>query len=80
MKDALIAVALVWVAAGGTAVVLTREPLRQAFAAGVFGLSLATLYFSLQSGDVALSEVVVGAVILPLIILMSLAKVHKRTG
>lgn len=37
MKTALIATALVWVAVSGTAVVLTREPLRQAFVAGFFG-------------------------------------------
>lgn len=78
MKEIVVAVALVWVAAAGTAVVLTREPLRQAFAAGMFGLALATLYLSLQAGDVALSEVVVGAVVLPLIILLTLAKVQKR--
>ncbi|MST32822.1 DUF4040 domain-containing protein [Acidimicrobiaceae bacterium USS-CC1] len=80
MKDVVIAVALVWVAVAGTAVVLTREPLRQAFTTGLFGLALATLYFSLQSGDVALSEVAVGAIALPLIILLALAKVQKRPG
>ncbi len=78
MTDALIAVALVWVAAAGTAVVLTRDPLSQAFVAGFFGLSLATLYLLLQAGDVALSQLVVGAVALPLIVLLSLAKVRSQ--
>lgn len=78
MSQLLIGVALVWVAVAGTAVVLTRDPLRQAFAAGIFGLSLATAYLSLQSGDVALSEVVVGAVALPLLILLALAKIGRR--
>jgi uncharacterized MnhB-related membrane protein len=73
----MIAVALVWVAASGTAVVLTRDPLRQAFTAGFFGLALAFLYLSLQSGDVALSQIVVGAIATPLIVLLSLAKVGK---
>ena len=73
MSDAVIAVALLWVAASGTAVVLTRDPLRQAFTAGFFGLALAFLYLSLQSGDVALSQIVVGAIALPLIVLLSLA-------
>jgi uncharacterized MnhB-related membrane protein/multisubunit Na+/H+ antiporter MnhG subunit len=77
MSDAVIAVALVWVAVAGTAVVLTRDPLRQAFTAGFFGLALAFLYFSLQAGDVALSQIVVGAIALPLIVLLSLAKVRK---
>ena len=50
MSEALIAVALVWVAASGTAVVLTRDPLHQAFVAGFFGLALAFLYLSMQAG------------------------------
>jgi len=77
VSEALIGVALVWVAVAGTAVVLTRDPLRQAFAAGIFGLSLAATYMSLQSGDVALSEVVVGAVALPLLVLLALAKIGR---
>jgi energy-converting hydrogenase B subunit D len=78
MTDALIAAAFVWVAAAGTAVVLTRDPLNQAFVAGFFGLSLASLYLLLQAGDVALSQLVVGAVALPLIVLLSLAKVRSH--
>ncbi len=77
MREAVIAVALVWVAASGTAVVFTRDPLRQAFVVGFFGLCLATLYLSLQAGDVALSQLVVGAVALPLIVLLSLAKIGR---
>ena len=77
MSEAVIAVALVWVAASGPAVVLTRDPLHQAFVAGFFGLSLAFLYLSMQAGDVALSQIVVGAIALPLIVLLSLAKVRK---
>ena len=80
MNEAVIAVALVWVAAAGTAVVLTRDPLRQAFTAGFFGLALAFLYLSLQAGDVALSQIVVGAIAVPLIVLLSLAKVGKDRG
>lgn len=73
----MLAVALGWVGGAGTAVVLTRDPLRQAFAAGFFGLSLATAYFVLQAGDVALSQIVVGAISLPLIVLFCLAKARK---
>jgi len=77
MNEALIAVALAWVAVSGTVVVLTRDPLRQAFVAGFFGLGLAFLYLSMQAGDVALSQIVVGAIAVPLIVLLSLAKVRK---
>lgn len=80
MREALVAVALVWVAISGTAVVLTREPLRQAFVAGFFGLALAVLYMTLQAGDVALSQIVVGAIALPLIVLLCLAKVREGSG
>ncbi len=78
MTNALIIVALLWVGASGTAVVLTRDPLRQGFVAGFFGLCLATLYLTMQAGDVALSQLVVGAVALPLIVLLSLAKVRRQ--
>lgn len=79
MSSVVVAVALVWVAVAGTAVVATRDPLRQAFTTGFFGLALATLYLSLQAGDVALSQLVVGAIALPLIILLAIAKVRSRS-
>ena len=67
---------LLLVALGGTAVVATRDPLRQAMVASFFGILLAILFFILQAPDVALSEIVVGAVALPLMILLSLAKIR----
>jgi uncharacterized MnhB-related membrane protein len=67
---------LLLVGAGGTAVVATRDPLRQAMVASLFGILLAMLFFVLQAPDVALSEIVVGAVALPLMILLSLAKIR----
>ena len=73
---ALEATVLVLVGAGGTAVVAVRDPLRQAMVASLFGISLAILFFVLQAPDVALSEIVVGAVALPLMILLSLAKIR----
>jgi uncharacterized MnhB-related membrane protein len=47
---------------------------------GVFGLALAALYLTLQAGDVALSQIVVGAIALPLIVLLCLAKVREGSG
>ena len=73
---ALEATVLVLVGAGGTAVVAVRDPLRQAMVASLFGILLAILFFVLQAPDVALSEIVVGAVALPLMILLSLAKIR----
>jgi energy-converting hydrogenase B subunit D len=68
---------LVLVALGGTAVVLVRDPLRQAIVAGIFGLLLALLFFAFQAPDVALSQIVVGSVALPLMIVLTLAKLAR---
>jgi energy-converting hydrogenase B subunit D len=68
--------ALLLVAAGATATVLTREPLRQAMVSSIYGLLLGILFFVFQAPDVALSETTVGAVALPLMILLALAKVR----
>jgi energy-converting hydrogenase B subunit D len=72
------AIALVSVAAGGTAVVLTRDPLRQVIVTGFFGLLLAILFFVFQAPDVALSQIVVGGVALPVMALLTLAKLRER--
>jgi energy-converting hydrogenase B subunit D len=70
--------ALIVVAASGTAVVFTREPLRQAVVAGIFGLSLAALATVLQAPDVALSQTGIGAIVLPVLILLALAKIREH--
>jgi energy-converting hydrogenase B subunit D len=70
-------VLLVLVAVGGTAVVLTRDPLRQAIVAGVFGVLLGVLFFAFQAPDVALSQIVVGSVALPAMIVLTLAKLAQ---
>ncbi len=70
-------VVLVLVAAGGTAVVLTRDPSRQALVAGVYGVVLAALFFVFQAPDVSLSEITVGAVGLPVMLLLALSKLAK---
>jgi energy-converting hydrogenase B subunit D len=73
---ALQAVTLALIALAGTAVVLTREPLRQAMVAGVFGLLLGILFFLFQAPDVALSQIAVGSVALPLMILLALLRIR----
>ena len=72
------AIALLAVAAAGTAVVLTRDPLRQVIVTGFFGLLLAVLFFIFQAPDVALSQIVVGGVALPVMVLLTLAKLRER--
>jgi energy-converting hydrogenase B subunit D len=64
------------VAAAATCVVLARDPLRQAMLTSIYGLILGILFFLFQAPDVALSQTVVGAVALPMMILLALAKVR----
>jgi energy-converting hydrogenase B subunit D len=56
--------------------VLARDPLRQAMVASIYGLVLGILFFLFQAPDVALSQTVVGAVALPMMILLALAKIR----
>jgi energy-converting hydrogenase B subunit D len=76
--NAIQAVVLVCVAAGGTAVVFSREPLRQAMVVGIYGLLLAVLFFVFQAPDVSLSQVVVSTVAIPVMIMLALAKVNEQ--
>ncbi len=70
--------ALILVAITGTAVVLTPEALRQTLVLGMFGLALTILFFAFQAPDVALSEIVVSTVGLPLIILLALRRIREQ--
>jgi energy-converting hydrogenase B subunit D len=76
--DALQITILVLVAAGATAVVLIRQPVRQVLVLSVYGILLAVLFLAFQAPDVTLSELAVGAVALPIILLLTLAKIRKR--
>jgi energy-converting hydrogenase B subunit D len=60
-------------AAAGLAVVLTRDLVRLALMTSVFGLVLVVFFLVLQAPDVALSELVVGAVGFPLVIAVAIA-------
>jgi uncharacterized MnhB-related membrane protein len=69
---------LFFVAAAGTAVVFTRDPTSQAIVVSFFGLLLGVMFFIFQAPDVALSQIAVGTVALPLMILLALARVKKQ--
>jgi uncharacterized MnhB-related membrane protein len=75
---ALHVAALAAVVVGGTATVLVRDPLRQLMVAGVFGLALAILFLVFGAPDVALSQIGVSAVAIPLLALLTLAKMGER--
>ncbi len=67
---------LLMVAVGGAAVVLTRDPTCQIIGLTFYGLLLALMFFLYQAPDVALSQIVIGAVALPLMVLLTLAKIR----
>jgi uncharacterized MnhB-related membrane protein len=71
-------VSLVLVAVGGGAVTLASDPVRQTLLLGVYGLALTMLFFSLQAPDVALSEIVVSAIGLPVIVFAALRRIRHQ--
>jgi uncharacterized MnhB-related membrane protein len=71
-------VILVLVAAGALAVVHVRDRVRQVLVLSVYGVLLAVLFFTFQAPDVTLSELTVGAVALPVILLLAIAKIRNR--
>jgi uncharacterized MnhB-related membrane protein len=66
------------VALGGGAVAIARDPLRQTFLLGIYGLALTALFFAMQAPDVALSELVISGVAVPVIVLAALRKIHQN--
>jgi energy-converting hydrogenase B subunit D len=70
--------ALAAVAIGGGAIVISPDPLRQVMVLGIYGMSLTFLFFVFQDPDVALSEIVVSTVGLPVMVLLALRKVRDH--
>ncbi|HLH99833.1 MAG TPA: DUF4040 domain-containing protein [Acidimicrobiales bacterium] len=78
MNNVLIAVVLTLVAAVGTVVVFTRRPERQAVTLSAYGILLALLFMVLAAPDVALSQLGVGTAIVPLMVMLTVRKLHRR--
>jgi uncharacterized MnhB-related membrane protein len=76
MTTVLIGIALTLVLAGGIAVVFTDDPQRQAVTLSVYGLAMTLLFFLLAAPDVALSQVVVGTAIIPLMVMLAIRKIR----
>jgi uncharacterized MnhB-related membrane protein len=64
------------VALAGTATVLVRRPVRQLLVAGFFGLALGLLFFAFGAPDVALSEMGVACVAVPVMVLLALGRLQ----
>ena len=71
-------VALAVVAVAGTVTVVVRDPVRQAVVSGIFGLSLALLFFVFGAPDVALSELAIATIAVPVMVLLTLAKLSEK--
>jgi energy-converting hydrogenase B subunit D len=74
----LLGVLLVATAGTGTAVALTREPTRQALVLSAYSLVLGVLMVALQAPDVALAQLGVGTAVVPLLVILAVAKVDRE--
>jgi uncharacterized MnhB-related membrane protein len=75
----LIDLAMLLVAAAGTSVVLNRNAIGQALALAIFGLAFTVLALVLQAPDVALSMLVVGSAIVPMLVLLAIAAERRKS-
>jgi uncharacterized MnhB-related membrane protein len=82
LADALILTALALTVLMTTAVVLTRNPARQAIVLSGYGMVLGVLFLILQAPDVAMSQIGVGTVVVPLIVVLALhaTRRHREGG
>ena len=71
-------VVLLLVAITAPGVVLSREPKSQVVTLSFYGLVCALMFFIFQAPDVALSQITIGAVMLPLMILLTLTKMRRH--
>lgn len=69
---------LVLVAVAGLAVVRLRDVTSQVIALSFYGIVMSLVFFSFQAPDVALSQITVGAVALPLMIMLAISRMRFR--
>lgn len=71
---------LLLVAATGFGVVKTRDVTSQVIALGFYGVLMALVFFFFQAPDVALSQITVGAVALPLMVMLAISRMKYRAA
>jgi uncharacterized MnhB-related membrane protein len=71
---------LLLVAAGGFAVVRTRDVTSQVITLGFYGVVMALVFLYFQAPDVALSQITVGAVALPLMVMLAISRMKFHSG
>ena len=75
---AVVLASLVLVGVASAAVALERHPIHQVIALGFQGMALSLLFVAFQAPEVALSQLAVGAVLVPLMFLAALARTTRR--
>lgn len=73
----LVVLSLTLVGVVGAAVVGTAVPERQAVTLSVFGLMLTVLFLVLQAPDVALSQLGIGAAVVPLMVMLAIRRIRR---
>lgn len=71
---------LLLVAISGLGVVCTRDVTSQIIALSFYGLLMALGFFFFQAPDVALSQITVGAVALPLMAMLAISRMKVRAS
>lgn len=67
---------LLLIATSGFALVRTRDVTALVIALSFYGLLMALMFFFFQAPDVALSQITVGAVALPLMIMLAISRMR----
>ncbi len=73
------AVLMLLVAVSGFAVVRTRDVTSQIISLSFYGILMALVFFFFQAPDVALSQITVGAVALPLMVMLAISRMKFRS-
>lgn len=71
---------LLLMAVSGMQVVRTRDVTAQIVTLGFYGMVTALMFFFFQAPDVALSQIVVGAVALPLMVMLAISRMRFRAA
>jgi energy-converting hydrogenase B subunit D len=77
MTDFLQIAAVLLTTAGAVAVVANRNVTNLAIVLGFYGLAVLVLFVAYQMPDVALSQLAVGAVPPPLLVLLAIARIRR---
>ena len=69
---------LLLIAVSAFVIVRTDDATNQLLALGFYGLLFALMFFLFQAPDVALSQITVGAIALPLMIMLAITRMKHR--